>query len=276
MPDGRMNLFDAPLHHNFHKASKAGGHYDMRTIFDNTLMKEMPLLAVTLVENHDTQPLQALESVVESWFKPLAYAMILLREQGYPCVFYADYYGAHYTDRGRDGNEYEIWMDSHRWMIDRLLFARQHFAYGPQYDYIDHFNTIGWTRLGSEQHPYAMAVILSDGPAGLNGWKWANPIPSSTTLPSTFKEPIWTNEHGWAEFRCPGGKVSVWVEKNPLLKQCQNVSGFLPTHRHHSSRRFIYEFSRHSLSTSLADTGTAPVGRSGSWHGSYFLRRRHQ
>jgi alpha-amylase len=43
-------------------------------------------------------------------------------------------------------------------MIDRLLFARQNFAYGPQYDYIDHFNTIGWTRLGSEQHPHAMAV----------------------------------------------------------------------------------------------------------------------
>jgi alpha-amylase len=63
-------------------------------------MKEMPLLAVTLVENHDTQPLQALESIVEAWFKPLAYAMILLRAQGYPCIFYADYYGAHYTDRG--------------------------------------------------------------------------------------------------------------------------------------------------------------------------------
>ena len=33
---GRLNLFDAPLHHNFHKASKAGGHYDMRRLFDGT------------------------------------------------------------------------------------------------------------------------------------------------------------------------------------------------------------------------------------------------
>jgi alpha-amylase len=217
--DGRLHLFDAPLHHNFHKASKAGGHYDMRTIFDNTLMKEMPLLAVTLVENHDTQPLQSLEAVVESWFKPLAYAMILLREQGYPCIFYADYYGAGYCDKGQDGNQYAIRMDSHQWMIDRMLFARQHFAYGPQCDYIDHFNTIGWTRLGSQQHPYAMAVILSDGPAGNKWMKVGKPNTQFYDITEHFKEPIWTNEHGWAEFCCPGGKVSVWVEKNPQLKQ---------------------------------------------------------
>jgi hypothetical protein len=44
--------------------------------------------------NHDTQPLQALESVVEPWFKPLAYAFILLRREGYPCLFLPDYEGA--------------------------------------------------------------------------------------------------------------------------------------------------------------------------------------
>ena len=27
------------------------------------------------------------------WFKPLAYALILLRKHGLPCVFYGDYYG---------------------------------------------------------------------------------------------------------------------------------------------------------------------------------------
>lgn len=216
---GRLNLFDAPLHHNFHKASKAGGNYDMRTIFDGTLMKELPLFAVTLVENHDTQPLQSLEAVVESWFKPLAYAIILLREQGYPCVFYADYYGAHYKDKGRDGNEYEIWMDSHRWIIDRLLFARQNFAHGPQYDYIDHFNTIGWTRLGTEHNPYAMAVILSDGPGGTKWMEVGKPYTPFFDITGHIKEPIHTNGQGWAEFRCNGGSVSVWVEQNPLLGQ---------------------------------------------------------
>jgi alpha-amylase len=221
---GRLHLFDAPLHYNFHRAGKAGGQYDMRQIFDGTLMKDLPQLAVTLVENHDTQPLQALESQVESWFKPLAYAMILLREQGYPCIFYADYYGAHYRDRGLDGNEHDIWMESHRWILDRLLFARQNFAYGPQYDYIDHFDTIGWTRLGTEQHPYAMAVILSDGPAGRKWMEVGKPNQVFEDITETIKEPIQTNEHGWAEFRCNGGSVSVWVERNPLVQTLQDNS----------------------------------------------------
>ncbi len=222
---GRLNLFDAPLHHNFHKASKAGGHYDMRRLFDGTLMQELPLFAVTLVENHDTQPLQALESIVEAWFKPLAYAIILLREQGYPCVFYADYYGAHYTDQAPDGNVYEIWMDSHRWILDRLLFARKNFAYGPQYDYLDHFNTIGWTRLGTEHHPYALAVILSDGPSGSKWMEVGKRHKVFFDITGHIKEPIYTNEHGWAEFRCNGGSVSVWVEQNPLLAELAGVGG---------------------------------------------------
>lgn len=214
---GQLNLFDAPLHHNFHKASKAGGYYDMRTILDGSMMKHLPLFAVTLVENHDTQPLQALESVVEAWFKPLAYAIILLRAEGYPCIFYADYYGANYRDRGRDGNEYEIVMESHKDILDRLLLARQHFAYGPQYDYFDHPDLIGWTRLGSEQHPRAMAVIMSDGPGGSKWMEVGKPNASFYDLTGHIAESIETNEHGWAEFRCNGGSVSVWVERAPEL-----------------------------------------------------------
>ena len=50
-------------------------------------------MAVTFVDNHDSEPGQALESFIEDWFKPLAYALILLRKEGLPCVFYGDYYG---------------------------------------------------------------------------------------------------------------------------------------------------------------------------------------
>lgn len=186
---GRLNLFDAPLHNNFHQASKAGSNYNLCTIFDNTVVQEMPLLAVTLVENHDTQPLQALESVVEAWFKPLAYALILLRAEGYPCIFYADYYGAHYVDRGRDGNEYEIWLDSHRVILDRLLMARKHFAHGPQYDYFDHPNCIGWTRLGTETSPRSMAVILSNSDGGHKWMEVGKPNTPTTMSPATFERP---------------------------------------------------------------------------------------
>lgn len=212
---GRLNLFDVALHYNFHRASKSGGYYDMRSILDNTLMKHLPLFAVTFVDNHDTQPLQALESVVESWFKPLAYAIILLRAEGYPCVFYPDYYGAHYRDKGRDGNEYEIWLDSHKWIIDRLLIARNNFAHGAQYDYFDHHDVIGWTRLGSAEHPQAMAVIMSDGPGGSKWMEVGKPKSIFSDITEGIKEPIYTNEHGWGEFRCNGGSVSVWVEQQP-------------------------------------------------------------
>ncbi len=209
---GKMSLFDAPLHLNFHQASRQSDQFDMSRLLEGTLMKKCPSLAVTVVENHDTQPLQALESVVEAWFKPLAYACILLRSEGYPCIFYPDYYGANYRDKGQDGNDHEIWLSSHRTIIDRLLQARCQFAYGPQYDYFDHFSTVGWTRLGSQHHPHAMAVLMSGGDAGS---KWMEVAKSETAFidcTGHLSEIITSNREGWADFHCLGGSVSVWVE----------------------------------------------------------------
>ena len=210
LTDDMVTLFDAPLHYNFHKASLQGSDYDLSTILDDTLVASRPDLAVTLVENHDSQPLQSLESVVEPWFKPLAYALILLRRDGYPCVFYADYYGAHYTDVGDDGNEHEVFLDSHQWMIDRFLQARNTYGYGEQQDYFDHFNTIGWTRLGTEQSPGGMAVVLSNGEAG---HKQMSLDPNQTYMDITehITESVTTNAEGWADFSCEAGSVSVWV-----------------------------------------------------------------
>ena len=208
---GDVLLFDAPLHYNFSVASNGGNSYDMRQIFDNTLVQQQPALAVTLVDNHDSQPLQALESVVEGWFKPLAYALILLRRDGYPCIFYADYYGANYKDKGRDGNDYEIWLDSHQWLIDKFLHARRTYAYGDQYDYFDHANTLGWTRLGNEEHPGGMAVVLSNGDAGTKWMEVGQPNCTYIDITEHISEPIETNDEGWAEFRCNAGSVSVWV-----------------------------------------------------------------
>lgn len=65
----------------------------MRGIFDGSLVQARPTDAVTLVDNHDTQPGEALESWIDPTFKPLAYALILFRGDGYPCVFAGDLYG---------------------------------------------------------------------------------------------------------------------------------------------------------------------------------------
>lgn len=212
--NGKVHLFDAPLHYNFHLASQAGESYDLRQIFDNTLVQQQPTLAVTLVDNHDSQPLQSLESIVESWFKPLAYALILLREAGYPCIFYADYYGAHYQDKGKDGNDYEIWMDSHRILIDKFLEARQAYAYGEQYEYFDHPSMIGWTRQGDPEHPGGLAVVLSNGEGGSKCMEIGHPNCTYIDITEHIKEPVTTNDEGWAEFSTQGGSVSVWVPQS--------------------------------------------------------------
>ncbi len=210
---GRITVFAVPLHYHLHHASRAGGNYDMRRLLDGTLMHQRGRDMVTFVENHDSQPLQALESVVEPWFKPLAYALILLRREGYPCVFWADYHGAEYEDLGRDGNRHRIVMPSHRWLIDKFLHARRQYAWGPQVDYLDHWNRVGWVRLGDERHPKAMAVLMSDGHEGSKWMEAGRANARFTDLAEHVKEPVVTNDAGWGEFRCNGGSVSVWVQE---------------------------------------------------------------
>ena len=210
---GRLTAFDVPLHFNFYNAGRLGSNYDLRRILDGTLVKECPTHAVTFVDNHDSQPLQALESSIDPWFKPLAYAIILLRQGGYPCIFHPDYYGAEYDDKGKDGNSYHISMPSHRFLIDKFLHARQYYAYGSQCDYFDHPNTIGWARFGDEEHPGGMAVLMSNSG---DGWKWmetGHPDTIYSDITNHITTPVVTNNDGWGEFMCVGGKVSVWLPK---------------------------------------------------------------
>lgn len=148
----------------FHEASRQGRDYDMSQIFTDTLVEADPFHAVTLVANHDTQPLQALEAPVEPWFKPLAYALILLRENGVPSVFYPDLYGAHYEDTGRDGQTYPIDMPIIE-QLDELILARQRFAHGVQTLYFDHPNCIAFSRSGTDDDP-GCVVVLSNGDDG--------------------------------------------------------------------------------------------------------------
>ena len=213
---GRMTAFGVPLHYHFHEASRSGGHYDMRQLLEGTLMRQRSHDVVTFVENHDSQPLQALESTVEPWFKPLAYATILLRREGYPCIFYPDYYGAQYEDFGRDGQRHRIVLPSHRLLIDRLLWTRRHFAWGPQIDYADHWNRVGWVRLGDDEHRGAMAVLMSDGAEGTKWMEVGRTDRTFVDVTGHVKEPVHTNGDGWGEFRCDGGSVSVWVEEDAM------------------------------------------------------------
>jgi len=211
--EGKMSLFDAALHHNLHDASKCGKDYDLTTIFDNTLVSVKPFLAVTVVDNHDTQPLQSLEAPVEPWFKPIAYALILLREHGYPCIFYPDIYGATYVDKDGEGNDREIFLPGVEG-IDKLTSARDRFAYGQQRDYFDHPNCIGWTREGDEDHKGSgLAVVLSNSEEGSKHMEVGKQHAGKKFVDYYGKHDaeIIIDEEGWADFYCRGGSVSVWV-----------------------------------------------------------------
>lgn len=209
--EGTMSLFDASLQHNFHIASKAGAEYDLRQIFAETLVSARPDLAVTLVANHDTQPLQELEAPVEPWFKPLAYALILLRKDGYPCIFYPDLYSATYWDKGNDGNDYEVFMPKVDG-IEGLLKARKENAYGEQRDYFEDANCLGWTREG-DGYNKGCAVVMSnkdqyDKPMEV-GAHYAGQ--NFYDLLGRFEHKITIDENGWGNFTVPAGNVSVWI-----------------------------------------------------------------
>ncbi|HLL90295.1 MAG TPA: alpha-amylase [Tepidisphaeraceae bacterium] len=204
--EGGMSLLDVPLHVKFRTASVSGSGFDMRTLFDRTLVREQPALAVTFVDNHDTQPCQALESWVEPWFKPSAYALILLRRDGYPCVFAADL-------RESDYGEGRRWvkLHDHSFLVNRFLDARRRYNHGNQHDYFDHPNTIGWVRTGDAEHHGAMAVLMTNGAAGS---KWMNvyrPGATFTDVTGHVRGTVTANEDGWAQFTCNERSVSVWV-----------------------------------------------------------------
>jgi alpha-amylase len=212
---GRVSLFDAALHHNLDAAAKQGRDFDLSTIFNDTLVAAHPDLAVTIVGNHDTQPLQSMEAPIENWFKPLAYALLLLRDKGYPCVFYPDLYGATYTDKGHDEKEHRIDLTAVE-NIDKLLKARKCFAYGLQRDYLDSPNCIGWTREGDDAHEGSgCAVLLSNGDAASRtmeiGKRHAGKI--FIDLLGISPETITIDTEGNGDFHVGERTLSVWVEQ---------------------------------------------------------------
>ncbi len=211
--DNRLALLDVPLHYNFHHASRSGQDYDLSQILAGSLVQQCPLQAITFVDNHHSQPLEIYDSVVEAWFKPLAYALILLRKDGYPSVFYADYYGAQYEGIGGDGLLYSIVLDSHQWILNQLMQLRRQSAYGDQKDYFDDRNVVGWTRLGNSEHPRAIAVLMSNGTSG-SKWMYVNRANAQfRDALGHVSQTVVTDVWGWGEFLCQGRSVSVWVEQ---------------------------------------------------------------
>ncbi len=201
--EGEISLFDVPLHYNFYQASNSNGDYDMSKILDNTLMKENCGRAVTFVDNHDTQPGQALQSWVSGWFKEIAYSIILLRREGYPCIFYGDYYGIQHDNIEPMEN------------LKTLVLLRRDRAYGEQVDYFDNPDIIGFTRLGDDDHyKSGMAVIISDRYEGSKRMYVGTKFAGERFFDALGhrEDEITIGEDGFGDFTVNGGSVSVYVK----------------------------------------------------------------
>ncbi|WP_414044011.1 alpha-amylase [Macrococcus sp. EM39E] len=201
-----LDLFDVRLHFNFKAASEGGAAYDLRQIFDGTIVKENPEHAVTFVDNHDSQPGEALESFVKDWFKQAAYAIILLRQDGFPCVFYGDYYGI--------GGDHPV--GSKQMAIDPLLYVRKLKAYGQQDDYFDHPNVVGWVRRGNADDKSGCAVIINNSEDSAEKQMFVGEDRAGQTwydYTDTIEEGVVIDEHGNGVFKVNPGSVSVYCEK---------------------------------------------------------------
>lgn len=206
--NAKLSAFDVPLHAKFQAAGNGWGSFDMGSLLTNTLASWQPTRAVTFVDNHDTLDGRGLSSKVQDWFKPMAYATILLREAGYPTVFLGDYEGV----PGKVAN--------HAWMLDQLMKARKFHAYGKQNDYFDHADVVGWTREGNAQHWYGVAVLMNDN-QNTAGSKWmfvgtAHANQCFTDVTNAVTSQVCANASGWANFQAPPAKVTVWVRAGKL------------------------------------------------------------
>lgn len=201
--EGQISLFDVPLHYNLWNASK-DYDYDMSKILDNTLVKENPCMAVTFVDNHDTQPGQALQSYIEEWFRDIAYSIILLRNDGYPCIFYGDYYGIQHDNIKPMEN------------LKTLMLIRKERSYGIQHDYFDNNHYIGWTQEGDIEHiKSGLAVVISTSEEGYKRMYVGVQNEGEIFIDSmsNFQEEVVIDSEGFGNFNVKAKSVSVWVKK---------------------------------------------------------------
>jgi alpha-amylase len=194
---GRTHLFDVPLHYAFTDMAKGNGGYDMRKLRGAGLTSQRPGLSVSFVENHDTDDQNgSLYSPVTS-LKALAYAYILMRDGGYPCVYYRDFY------------EYNLGDE-----IEKLIAIRGAHAFGPgaESDASDQ-DVYAYTRAGDATHT-GLVLLLNDGFSSASR-QLSTPFKSATLVDATghTQGEVTTDAAGKGTFSVPGRGYSIWVPK---------------------------------------------------------------
>ena len=182
-----MSLFDVPFHFNLEKASIQKEAYDLRTLFVGTLVQNLPDHAITFVDNHDTQEGQSLESYIKPWFREIANALILLRHEGEPCVFYLDYQNP---------------------QIQKIMKLRSHMR-EVRYDMFDEHDCVGWSYVSDP----GLCVLISNHKVRLKkmfvGKKHAGQVFKDAL--GNCDEAVLIDEKGNGMFKVEAMSVSVYT-----------------------------------------------------------------
>lgn len=179
--------------------------------------------------NHDTQEGQTSQTLVSSWFIPLAYSLILLHARGgTPVVFYGDLYGSFGPVGHRRAGTYEP-ADHGRRLIPKMMLARQLFAYGQQSNYFDESDCIGFTRHGDPtiSNHDGLAVLLTSRFEYATKSMFVGKMHAGelwTDLLGNVHNAVEIDPEGWATFVTAPRSVSVWVNSQAAGRS--EVDGF--------------------------------------------------
>jgi alpha-amylase len=194
MLGGRTSMFDVPLHYVFSAMSNGNGAWDMRGLKFAGLTEQRGAQAVSFVDNHDTDnAMGPLTSPIAN-LKMLAYAYILTRDKGYPCVFW------------RDFDEYGLGG-----AISQLISIRKQYAYGGSFEHDESdADVYVYSRLGDATHA-GLLLFLNDGSATKKSVKtfFKNATLHDRTGLTTAT--VTTDANGNGSFPVPARSYGVWT-----------------------------------------------------------------
>jgi alpha-amylase len=200
--DNPAGAFDFPLRDRLKDLCDTYG-FSLRNMAEGgTLMKERPAEAVTFVENHDVVRSNPIMND-----KMLAYAFILTHE-GYPCVFWQDYYNWGLGETGYSSG------------IEALVRVHEDHAAGTtSVLYVDD-NLYVMQRNGAGAQKGLIFVLNNRGDAWNGTWvrtQWKNtrfiPVAWRGRNDAGIPGEQWTQENGWGEFYAPPRGYAVYVPK---------------------------------------------------------------
>ncbi|HTP65334.1 MAG TPA: alpha-amylase family glycosyl hydrolase, partial [Geobacteraceae bacterium] len=198
--DNQAGAFDFPLRERLKGMCDSYG-FSLRSLADGgTLLRDRAGEAVTFVENHD---IVRDNPIIND--KLLAYAVILTHE-GYPCVFWKDYYG---WDLGQEGNQSGI---------ATLVGVHERNAGGPSDVLHADDDLYIMQRRGLPGQPGLIFVLNNRG----DGWHGATVVtnrPSTRFVPAAWRgrddvgipAEKWTGADGSGDFWAPPRGYAVYV-----------------------------------------------------------------